>query len=146
MNDDALLTFGHLRSIELPDYRLTGPLAPITDYRIAAGLLFERYNSQSYRTCIFASHGQWSEIVLSQKVRIPDILVKNACIRNLHKEGFLDREWERGVALVEGEKLRLNKAGMRQVVAEWFVKDSALIECLMAGATYNTESQSLSWG
>ena len=144
MNTELTLTFEVLRNIEMSDYRFFGPPKPISNYKIAAGLLFERFGSRARRHCVFASHGLWSEIVLSTDVT-GVILVTNDCISHLHKEGFLNRVAPRPPGLTSREKLFLNRDGARQVVTDWFASDSDNFQGIAAGAALEISTGKLRW-
>lgn len=140
MDHVPILTFEVLLDYEMRKLSFIGPEKPVTDYRVAAGLLYERSHSGSRRWVNFGRVGKnFSTIQLWWNCSTRKIIVKNSCIQLLHSEGFLDGQ------LNQQGRLTLNRDGARQVVTDWFKQDSDVFECLMAGAIYNTESHSLSW-
>ena len=130
-----------------------GPPWPISDYRIAAGLLFQTYNDRTtreLRTTLLSRirdnrspHIEitwWGE---RGAYAYQEVLVAEDVVRKLYAENVLEGKKEFGYT--DMSRLRLNDLGKRRVVTEWFSDGRTLNNILMAGATVHLGEGRISW-
>lgn len=124
-----------------------GPREPITDYRFAAGLLFERYADHSVRTL----HTWYHEPPFIQvgfvydfssryldPIPVTSEVVEHLLLNNL-VEGAPDH------VHTEATRQRLSTIGQHRVVMEWFKGSSEITDILCTGATINMLTGTISW-
>ena len=120
--------------------KFVGPPAPITDPRLCAGLLFERWNDGTRRS-ISNRPGEWPAITLDIHDE-PRFYVRREVVKLLLEEGVLEGTPEWGYT--DMERLRLSDQGKRIVVKEWFT-DQSFFDKFCAGASQNIETGEVSW-
>jgi hypothetical protein len=140
--EDTSLSFDLLRNIEFRHPKLHGPIKPIDDHRILAGLLFRRWNDPIYRSIKYLTSSLSIiklESVSDRVCSYQEFKVQNSSIEQLYAENCLVGN------LRNFEQLFLSIAGGRRVVSEWFKTSAVLLDSFAAGAALNVESGKLRW-
>lgn len=137
------LSFEDTRKQTLLYHRFIGPKLPLDNYRLVAGILFERFNDNSIRRLHVPPHDQPYILVefvhdFSPTQTYGPIPVENEVVTQLKNEGAIFKT-EAGL-----DCWRLSQAGKRLVVEEWFQTD-LLTDFLAAGATLNITTGQMIW-
>jgi len=131
-----------------PNRHLVGPRPPVSDYRFAAGLLFERFNDHSVR--ILKNTGyDWPFIEVSWYrdfsgcVGYAKIFITKEVINHLQDEYLVEGTPQWGYT--DNTELRLSDKGKRMVVSKWFIEEIEITDLLSAGATINPAESKVRW-
>lgn len=123
-----------------------GPRKPISDYRLAAGLLFPRWNDGTTRVLICRQNelpqieiGWHSDFSLPSEGVIP---IMPEAVDKLIEERVID---ETRRSYFSCRRFVLNNTGKRLVVTEWFSGGADFYDYMSAGATYDTVDQKMRW-
>lgn len=128
-------------------YDFIGPPAPISDPRMCAGLLFERWNDASTRSVSFR-HGEWPIITIRTDRDFADSSYKHFPVRREAVQSLIDEGILCGtphMGYTDMKELRLSKPGKKIVVMEWFTKGQAFTDVFCAGASMDGTTGTLDW-
>ena len=136
------LTFDLLRKIQFRNPRLQGPLKPIDDHRLLAGLLFRQWNDPVHRSIKYLtfSHSYLRLESASERTCFyKEFQVHNDCVDQLHAEDCLEGR------LRNLDQLYLSTLGARRVVSEWFDTSAEVLNRFAAGAALSVETGDMRW-
>lgn len=136
--ESTALSFDLLNSIELRNTMLYGPQKPIDDYRLLAGLLFQRWNDQTHRSVQYEITSISTICIRSTEPRekpfYRKLKVQSYCVAQLCKEECLEGN------LINRGWLQLSAIGAQRVVDEWFASSAGILDHLAAGRTLSVET------
>lgn len=121
-------------------------MEPLNDYRLAAGMLFERHNDRSERALyMYRGDGPYIEVIWASDFSVigcAKVPVTEEVVSRLLREGIVEGTPQWG--FTDKNRLRLSKRGKQKVVREWYTKLD-LMDLFCAGASYNTNTKEWSW-